>query len=450
MTKFNDLQSVKVANTYFRENTSVVNVDCNYVDFTNNDAEEAFKDCSELTTVTNLSNNLTKMKTTFRNCQKIKTPPAIPSSVTDMTFCFYDCRGMTSAPDLSNCTSLTSIERCFGYNYELLETPVVPSTVTNMKNICQGCTKITTFPNIPDGVTNLTYAFEQCQSVVDCNITIPSQITNLNHTFSRCSGLKGKIFIESENITDATGCFSDTTNVKKVYIPFKSNGVNTTTYNSFISAGYDESGTSCGVTLLDLNSYVPPVHYDFDDTDGVSQTFAWTDTLATSQEKSSSETTVSTTGVLCGGNMSVNGITIGHTSNNEKAPSDESYVSFLFNINSGMFKPQTLSFDIRKNGTNGGSVLVSVLFDNYDAETNVCTLATIARDNENPNYTHADIDLSQFNLGASKGTVLVKFYLYNQGNTKTFTLYNVNLTGLLKGSTQANSGSTGSGVVEFV
>ena len=34
MTKFNDLQSVKVANTYFRENTSVVNVDCNYVDFT--------------------------------------------------------------------------------------------------------------------------------------------------------------------------------------------------------------------------------------------------------------------------------------------------------------------------------------------------------------------------------------------------------------------------------
>ena len=115
-----------------------------------------------------------------------------------------------------------------------------------------------------------------------------------------------------------------------------------------------------------------------------------------------------------------------------------------------MFKPQTLSFDIRKNGTNGGSVLVSVLFDNYDEETNVCTLATIARDNENPNYTHADIDLSQFNLGASKGTVLVKFYLYNQGNTKTFTLYNVNLTGLLKGSTQANSGSTGSGVVEFV
>ena len=140
---------------------------------------------------------------------------------------------------------------------------------------------------------------------------------------------------------------------------------------------------------------------------------------------------------------------------NPKTKEGRTHSPYLLNtsagdINSGMFKPQTLSFDIRKNGTNGGSVLVSVLFDNYDEETNVCTLATIARDNENPNYTHADIDLSQFNLGASKGTVLVKFYLYNQGNTKTFTLYNVNLTGLLKDSTQANSGSTGSGVVEFV
>ena len=101
-----------------------------------------------------------------------------------------------------------------------------------------------------------------------------------------------------------------------------------------------------------------------------------------------------------------------------------------------MFKPQTLSFDIRKNGTDGGSALISILFDNFDEEVDICTLDTIARNNRDPDHTHADIDLTAFNLGASCGTVVGEFYLYNQGNTKTFSLYNVNLTGLLKKPTQ--------------
>ena len=47
MTRFYNLQSIKVANTYFRGNQTVVNIDCNNLNFTNNDAEDAFKDCSE-------------------------------------------------------------------------------------------------------------------------------------------------------------------------------------------------------------------------------------------------------------------------------------------------------------------------------------------------------------------------------------------------------------------
>jgi hypothetical protein len=50
-----------------------------------------------------------------------------------------------------------------------------------------------------------------------------------------------------------------TTKTKNVYIPFTyENGVNTATYNSFISAGYNENGTNCGVYLKDINTYVDP------------------------------------------------------------------------------------------------------------------------------------------------------------------------------------------------
>jgi hypothetical protein len=68
-------------------------------------------------------------------------------------------------------------------------------------------------------------------------------------TFYYCYNLSNSVHIQSTNILNAKNCFSGTSLTKNVYIPF-----NSTTYNSFINAGYDENGTSCGVYLKDINT----------------------------------------------------------------------------------------------------------------------------------------------------------------------------------------------------
>ena len=59
----------------------------------------------------------------------------------------------------------------------------------------------------------------------------------------------GNVIIESSEVMNAIHCFISTTTTKNVYIPF-----NSTTYNSFINAGYDENRTQHGVYLKDINS----------------------------------------------------------------------------------------------------------------------------------------------------------------------------------------------------
>ena len=261
----------------------------------------------------------------------------------------------------------------------------------------------------------------------------------MNHTFARCEGLKGNIFIESNKITSAVSCFANTTVNKNVYIPYTyANGTESATHAAFIAAGYDEAGTSCGVNLKDIATYVPPVKYDFSDANGSTRTFSWSKDLSTPVSADCDDvTSVTCDGITYGANCSLGTIsmndrlTIAHTTNNEAAPGDESYVGFLFNVTKGMFKPKVLSFNVSKNGTSGGSVMVTMKF-NSSEEVTVVTLPTIARNSETPSYTDTTIDLTQFDMGASKGTVMIKFYLYNQGSTKTFSLFNVSLQGLLK------------------
>ena len=484
MTGFANLQSIEVVHSYFRECASIVNVNWNNAKLTDNNGAGMFNNCANLQRVTNISNAVVNMRSAFsnctsltdsptipnsvrdirevfsgcinlhncstlperalmldsafRNCHSLTNPPAIPSGIQSMAYTFYYCNNLQNAPDLSKCVALTNMFRCFAYNYNLTQTPVIPNNVTNICNTFQGCTSITSFPIIPNSVTNLSYTFDQCRNVVKCNVNIPTQITDMSYTFYRCTGLTGKIFITGENITNAVNCFGETTSNKKVYIPFKNSSddtVNSETYNAFITTGYDESGTTDGVTLFDLAEYEPPVRYDFRDDLGEARTFSWEADLTTTQDLIAGITEVSTIGVVCGDNMTYAGTwgdrnQINHTSHNEQSPSPESYIGFIFNVASGMFKPKVLEFDVSKNGTDGGSVMVTMQFDNTDEEI-ICTLPTIARNNADPSYTHTALDLSLFDMGASQGTVTIRFYLYNQGNTKSFSVYNVNLSGLL-------------------
>lgn len=117
-----------------------------------------------------------------------------------------------------------------------------------------GCENLTTITNIHNDVNIMFYTFGRCVNLVNAPV-IPNGVVDMYRTFYNCGKLSGNMFVYSTNISNAKYCFEYTNLTKNVYIPFKyENGVNTKTYNAFISAGYDTNGTTNGVYLKDINS----------------------------------------------------------------------------------------------------------------------------------------------------------------------------------------------------
>ena len=198
----NDYHVNAITNTTYTNCNTINSINLRNVPWVNNSIVSAFRNCTNLTQVTNINNNVTNMQSTFQNCIKLITIPTIPNGVTD-------------------------IRDTFSYCTNLVNAPIIPNSVIEMASAFSGCTNLTNIPEIPDSITNMSY------------------------TFSSCKKLTGDIYIRSNKITNAESCFFSTTLQKNIYIPFgDGNGAYSATYNAFINAGYDEIGTQEGVILL--------------------------------------------------------------------------------------------------------------------------------------------------------------------------------------------------------
>ena len=220
-------KNVYIDTNAFKNNHTIVNVDLCGKPWVNNSMFNAFYNCNNLTSITNINQNVTNMSRTFHSCSNLVNAPVIPNSVTDMTDTFFYCMRLVNAPVIPN--SVTYMYYTFCYCMRLVNAPVIPNSVTEMHGTFHSCSNLVNVPVIPNSVTYMV------------------------STFNGCSNLTGNIYIQSENITNASGCFTGQPQ-KNVYIPFTYlNGVNTKTYNSFINAGYKTDGSVNGVYLMDID-----------------------------------------------------------------------------------------------------------------------------------------------------------------------------------------------------
>ena len=128
-------------------------------------------------------------------------------------------------------------------------------TYNSMRLAFGGCVYLTTVTNVNNNIVTMAGTFYGCSRLVNAPI-IPNSVTNMYRTFYGCKNLTRDIYIKSNQIARADNCFyRDNPLIKNVYIPFiYKNGINTQTYNSFISAGYKIDGSLHNVYLRDIDT----------------------------------------------------------------------------------------------------------------------------------------------------------------------------------------------------
>lgn len=219
------------AATVFIDNTDINTVNLNNKPWVNNTMAGAFSNCTNLTSVTNINNN-----------------------VTDMIGCFYGCTSLNEAPTIPNSVTGSGLGLSFAFCFDLPEMPTIPNSVDNLTGMFMGCVNLTNTTTIPNSVTSMQGTFVRCSNLVTAP-EIPYSVTNLKETFESCVNLTGDINIYSNQVANVLDCFGNTSATKNVYIPFRyDNRVNTTTYNTFTAAGYDTIGTKEGVYLKNINA----------------------------------------------------------------------------------------------------------------------------------------------------------------------------------------------------
>lgn len=88
---------------------------------------------------------------------------------------------------------------------KLTTLPTIPAGVTRL--YCRRCKELTKIKNIPNTIK--TISFTSCTKLATVP-AIPSSVKDLDSCFAGCVSLEGIVEINSTNITDFTGCLSNT------------------------------------------------------------------------------------------------------------------------------------------------------------------------------------------------------------------------------------------------
>ena len=135
----------------------------------------------------------------------------IPSG-TDWHFLFSGCSSLVVSPDVPS--GVTNMSYTFTDCTSLVSAPVIPDSVTNMDSTFTECTSLVSAPVIPDSVTNMESTFFRCTSLVTAPV-IPNGVTDMDYTFSDCTSLVN-VPVIPDSVTYMRSTFWGCTSLRKI------------------------------------------------------------------------------------------------------------------------------------------------------------------------------------------------------------------------------------------
>ena len=145
---------------------------------------------------------------------------------------FYYCNFTGSIPNIPD--SVTNMSFAFrGCSILTGSIGSIGNSVTDMSGAFYYCYNLTgSIPNIPNSVTNMYSAFDHCYNLTGSIPNIPNSVTDMSYAFYNCHNLSSSnVYIHSNNVSIANNCFYNMGNTMNIYVH-----ANTKTYNSFYKA----------------------------------------------------------------------------------------------------------------------------------------------------------------------------------------------------------------------
>ena len=154
------------------------------------DMGRCFAGCSKLTHISNFPNSMSEAFNLVSGCNIITKIPEIPNTVSNLEGAFASCRALNQQFDLSNYTHIQPgrLREAWDGCSSLTYTPILPSNYSGNLNLAFAGTSIATASVIPDGVTSLRQAFQNCKQLTTVS-NIPSSCNDFNGAFQYCSNL---------------------------------------------------------------------------------------------------------------------------------------------------------------------------------------------------------------------------------------------------------------------
>ena len=183
-------------NTTFRNKKQITQINCDNVQFVNDDMSFAFTNCTNLASISNINQNTTNMAYAFAGCNTALYDtgfPVIPNSVNDITGLFAYHTDWTDIPVQAFVNAWSK----------------VPAHLqTNVAGFLDGCTNLSNVPSntLPNFMTNIAYAFRNCQAMTDMPI-ITNKITNMFQAFSGCNNLVNANYEIPNTVIDMSETF---------------------------------------------------------------------------------------------------------------------------------------------------------------------------------------------------------------------------------------------------
>ena len=210
---------IGINNTCFQNNQTINSVDCNFTPWVNNSMHNAFYNCINLKSVSNINQNVTNTSWCFYNCSNLSTTPTIPSNVTNIAGMFDLCQRINVAPVIPN--TVTNMYQAFASCYNLLEMPVIPNSVSDIAQAFMFNPFLENAPTIPNSVTDMRGTFYNCASLNNVpDINVP-QCLYMTNCFNGCVNLTD-INISAPKCTNISDIFNNCSNLTNVHLEFNS------------------------------------------------------------------------------------------------------------------------------------------------------------------------------------------------------------------------------------